>query len=81
MDELASVVEALEELVLDTTVPQNVRAKLTQLVKVLQTDSGDVAIRINRVLDELEEISNDVNLPSYTRTQLWNVSCLLEMIQ
>jgi uncharacterized protein len=81
MEEITSVVEALEELVSDNTVPQNVRAKLTQIVKILQTDSSDVAIRINKVLDELEEISNDVNLPSYTRTQLWNVSCMLEMIQ
>jgi uncharacterized protein len=81
MDELDSVIEALQELVSDTTVPQNVRVKLGHLVKALQSETGDVAIRINKVLDDLEEISNDVNLPSYTRTQLWNVSCMLEMIQ
>ena len=80
MSELDGVIEGIEDLVSDTTVPQNVRLKLTAIVKVLRDETVDEAIRVNRVLDQLEEISNDVNIPSYTRTQLWNISCMLEMI-
>ena len=79
-DELEGVLEALEELTSDTTVPQNVRLKISDITTVLKKDSEEVTLRVNKVLDSLEEISNDSNLPSYTRTQIWNISCMLEMI-
>lgn len=80
MEELSGVVEALDELTVDTTVPQNVRAKLALIIQSLNEESQDVAMKVNQVLDDLEEISNDANIPSYTRTQIWNISCMLEMI-
>lgn len=80
-EELDGILEALAELIEDTTVPQNVRVKIEDLTKLLKTDSdADVTLAVNKVLDSLEEISNDSNLPSYTRTQIWNISCMLEMI-
>ena len=79
-EELNGIVEALEELAEDNTVPQNVRSKILEIKTSLVSDEAEVTLRVNKVLDDLEEISNDSNLPSYTRTQIWNISCMLEMI-
>tara|TARA_Y100000310_G_scaffold93787_2_gene91336 strand:- start:15349 stop:15600 length:252 start_codon:yes stop_codon:yes gene_type:complete len=70
----------LEELKDDITVPKNVRLKIGSVIKVLN-ENTDVTIKVSKALNELEEIADDVNLESYTRTQVWNVISALEKIK
>lgn len=79
-EQLQSVIEALEELRDDTTVQRNIKNKISQTIQTL-SENEELSIRINKALDELDEISNDNNLHSYTRTQIWNIVSMLEMIQ
>ena len=74
------VIEAINELKGDNTVPKNVKAKLDNVV-ILLNEKGEDSIKISRVLHEIEEISEDSNMQSYTRTQIFNVLSLLEMIK
>ncbi len=73
----SGVLDFLEELIEDNTIPKNVRNKISNIISILKEDS-DPHIRKNKALDELEEISNDSNMQSYTRTQIWNVISMLE---
>jgi len=79
-DELSAIIEVMNELTQDNTVPQGVRTKLTAIKNILQNDTNDLTIKINKVLDDLEQISNDTNLPSYIRTDIWNIASMLEEI-
>jgi len=80
MDEqLDGVIEAFEELQEDPVVPKNVKAKLSEILTILKGQS-DTSFKINKALDELDQIANDTNIQAYTRTQIWNVASLLEMI-
>jgi len=79
-ERLQSVIESLEELRDDTTVQRNIKNKIAQIIETL-SEEEELSIRINKALDELDEISNDNNLHSYTRTQIWNIVSMLEMIQ
>lgn len=79
-DRLSGIIEALEELMEDTTVQKNIKTRISSIIEALSQDE-ELSIRINKALDELDEISNDNNLHSYTRTQIWNVASMLEMIQ
>jgi len=82
MDEeqqIGSIVEVLEELQDDGAVPKNVKEKLISTINALK-EKGEVSIRVNKALHELEEIADDPNLQTYTRTQLWNVVSALEKI-
>ena len=74
-----SVIVALNDLHSDSSVPRNVRSKIDVMITTLKQDS-ELSIKVNRCLSELDEISNDVNLQSYTRTQLWNVMSILEKL-
>lgn len=76
----AEVIEAISELKEDHTVPKNVKAKLDNVMAMLNEKIED-SIKISRVLHEIEEISEDSNMQSYTRTQIFNVVSLLEMIK
>jgi uncharacterized protein (UPF0147 family) len=75
--DLSEAFAALQELREDNTVPRNVKSKIEEVQKILQANT-DISIRVNKALNELEEISNDTNMQPYTRTQVWNVISLLE---
>ena len=77
---IMSIVEALQEISTDNTVPRNVKEKLTKIVEVLKQEKEDFLLRKDKALSELDEVVEDTNLQAYTRTQIWNVVSALEMI-
>lgn len=79
MDNLQQAIFALQELEQDVTTPKNIKLKLVTTLKLLN-DSGETSIKVSKALHELEELSEDVNVQSYTRTQLFNIVSLLEIV-
>ena len=77
--QLDAVVSSLSEVREDVTVPRNVRTKIESVVNTLKEDT-ELPIKVNKALNELDQIANDVNLQSYTRTQIWNVMSMLEKL-
>lgn len=81
MDErITNIIDALEELTEDNTVPRNVKCKISDIIAILKGDGEDLSIKVNKVLSELDDISDDMNIQPYTRTQIWNIASMLEMI-
>jgi uncharacterized protein (UPF0147 family) len=78
-EELNNVIDTLRELMEDNTVPKNIKSKIEEIITLLR-DEGDESMKISKALGELDEIANDVNLQPYTRTQVWNVASMLEML-
>jgi uncharacterized protein (UPF0147 family) len=79
MASVDDILESLSELQEDTTIPKNIKTKLQQIVEILKQDA-DTSIKINKALNELEDISDDANIQPYTRTQLWNIVSMLETV-
>jgi len=73
------VTEALDELNEDSAVPKNIKLKVGEINTLLSSDS-ETSIKVNKVLQMLDEIAEDPNLESYTRTQIWNIASLLEKV-
>jgi uncharacterized protein (UPF0147 family) len=82
MDErVQNIVEALQELTGDNTVPRNIKSKIDGIITILKEDNGqDMSMKVNKALSELDDISDDTNMQAYTRTQIWNIVSMLEMI-
>ena len=76
---IENIIVALREIQEDTSVPKNVKNKLNRSVAALQ-EKYDICLRVDKALQELDEISDDSNLQPYTRTQIWNVVSLLEKL-
>jgi uncharacterized protein (UPF0147 family) len=76
-----NIIVMLKQIEEDKTVPRNIRLRIGECVKCLQSDKEAVAIRINTVTSCLDEVSNDPNIPMYTRTQIWNIASILEGMQ
>lgn len=79
MDQLQNVIMALQELEQDPSTPKNVKAKLQSTIKVLNENS-DTSIKVSKALHELEYLAEDVNVQSYTRTQIFSIVSLLEIV-
>mgnify|MGYP001586090812 FL=1 len=79
ISEISTMINSLNEIHADPSVPRNVRTKIELIIGTLRKDT-ELSIKINKTLSELDEIASDSNLQAYTRTQLWNVISMLEKL-
>ncbi|MBI4018285.1 MAG: UPF0147 family protein [Candidatus Aenigmarchaeota archaeon] len=70
----------LDEINSDRSVPRNIRNLMVEAKKSLNDQKQDPVVRINTAISILDEVSNDTNIPTYTRTQVWNIVSLLEIM-
>lgn len=79
--ERENIIRSLSQIVEDRTVPKNIRRGCEECVSTLKDEEEDLSIRINACISTLDELSNDPNIPSYTRTHIWNIVSMLEALQ
>lgn len=65
----------------DNTTPRNIRRTAKQASDMLLDESLSLAARAANAIDVLDQISQDPNMPMYTRTRIWNVISVLEGIR
>lgn len=65
----------------DNTTPRNIRRTAKQASDLLIDESLTLAARAANAIDILDQISQDPNMPMYTRTRIWNVISVLEGIR
>ncbi|MDD9953768.1 MAG: UPF0147 family protein [Candidatus Woesearchaeota archaeon] len=76
-EKVAATVDYLLE---DSTTPKTVQEKLGRMMEELR-ESGDEQTKIAKALELVEDISADVNIPNYVKTQLYGISGQLEEIK
>jgi len=76
-DRIIDLIECLSQIETDDSVPKNIREKIRSAMNALGGEK-DFKIRANQALQELDDISDDPNVPSYVRPQIWNVVSMLE---
>ena len=81
MDEkVKQAIMLLDEIIDDKTVPRNIRDAAIRSKESLKEEDTDIAVRVDRVIQYMGEVSDDPNMPIYTRTQIWNIISLLESL-
>ena len=82
-EKIIEIVENLEMINRDEDLPKNVRGKLKNAALVLQEQDNQkisIKIKINKSLQELDDIGDDPNLSQYARTQILGIVSSLESI-
>ena len=78
--ELQQLLELMKEIAGDRSVPRNIRA-------VIEGAMGKVAVKEPRVEDfstaiyMLDDVSTDINMPSHTRTDIWETISKMEAVK
>ena len=65
----------------DNTTPRNIRRTAKQAADMLLDEKLSVAARAANAIAILEDISQDPNMPMYSRTRIWNAISVLEGIR
>jgi hypothetical protein len=74
----SSVLSLISE---DNTTPRNIRRAAKKALDLMGSQDPSLAIRVANAISVLDEISQDPNMPPYTRTRIWNVVSILEVIK
>ena len=74
-----TAIESLKALQNELGVPKNVKARIEKTIIVLE-EKTEPRVRVNKALNELELIAEDSNVESSTRTQIFNIVSVLEII-
>ncbi len=78
-EKLKEIIDALNLLQEDSSMPRNIKEKMKTLVAILQ-ENGDISMKVDKALQELDEVADDTNLQAFARTQIWNIVSMLEKI-
>jgi uncharacterized protein (UPF0147 family) len=65
----------------DNTTPRNIRRTAKSAADMLDDTGLSIAARAANSISVLEEISQDPNMPMYSRTRIWNAISVLEGIR
>ena len=81
VQKLNQAMSVLSRVADDNTTPRNIRRTAKQAGDMLLDESLSMAARAANAIDVLDQISQDPNMPMYTRTRIWNVISVLEGIR
>ena len=80
MSRFAKTEDAIKYLIEDHMTPRSVREKLGQILQTLARKDQDDQSKISMVQADLEDLSSDVNIPPFVRTQLYGIAGQLEAL-
>jgi uncharacterized protein (UPF0147 family) len=78
---LKQIMEVLDQLAEDTSVPRNIRRGATSAKERLQQSKEAMDVRAASAVFILDDLANDPNIPLHGRTLIWNIISQLEMIK
>ena len=79
-EQVSSIVELLTQILEDKTVPKNIRESALKSKESLMDAEEELSIRVDQAVQFLDEVSEDPNMPIYTRTQIWSIVSMLESL-
>jgi len=81
--ELESIAEKMDAVIADNSVPRNIRSAVQEAEnKALEkVKDNDKSVSIGTAIYILDDISNDINMPQHTRTEIWQIISDLESIK
>lgn len=74
MNNIPEIVQLLEEIAADQLVSKRLKEKISEIITLLNNQQD---LCVEKAIQELEGI-NGTDIPSYNRTQLWDVVSMLE---
>lgn len=77
--DLSPIERLLTDILEDRRVPRNIRAAVENARNQITGDKKDLDVKLSSAISILDEITNDPNIPMYTRTQIWNIVSMLEV--
>jgi hypothetical protein len=80
-ESMKEAIDTLNQIVNSSSTPKTVKKSITDLIDELGKEEFALAVRAANTISLLDDVTQDPNLPSYVRTQLWQAVSKLESIR
>jgi len=77
-NDLQGVIDWLSQIESDSSIPKSIRMKVKSAMDSLANEDNVINLRVDKSLEELENIADDPNITDFTRMQIWRAVSLLE---
>jgi uncharacterized protein len=78
---MKEAIDTLNLIVSTSSTPKTVKKSVTDLVTDLVKEEYSLSVKAANTISLLDDITQDPNMPSYVRTQLWQAVSKLESIR
>lgn len=78
---MKNAIETLNQIATNPSTPKTIKKTVTDLVTELDLSELSLSVRAANAISMLDDITQDPNMPSYVRTQLWQAVSKLESIR
>jgi uncharacterized protein (UPF0147 family) len=80
-EKLRQVMDVLDQLAEDTSVPRNIRRGASEAKDLLLKEEDALDVRVASAIFMMDELANDPNIPLHGRTLIWNIISQLETVK
>ncbi|HZX20176.1 MAG TPA: UPF0147 family protein [archaeon] len=80
-EQIDYTIEMMEAIMDDTTVPRNIRKTIDDAKEKIMGDPKEMNVNVTNAIYLMDDISNDINMPAHTRTEIWSIISELESIR
>jgi uncharacterized protein (UPF0147 family) len=77
---LNQIIDVLDQLSEDTSVPRNIRRGATEAKAKLNQDGEAMDVRVSSSIGKLDDLANDPNIPMHGRTVIYRIISELENV-
>ncbi len=80
-ESMKEAIETLNQIASNNSTPKTIRKSVSDLVGDLSKEEYSLSVRAANTISLLDNVTQDPNMPSYVRTQLWQAVSKLESIR
>ena len=80
-ESMKEAVDTLNQIVASNSTPKTIKKSITDLITDLNNQEYSLSVRAANTISLLDDATQDPNVPSYVRTQLWQAVSKLESIR
>ncbi|MHA7647874.1 UPF0147 family protein [Nitrosopumilus sp. S4] len=80
-ESMKEAIETLNQIVSSNSTPKTIKKSITDLIADLNNEEYSLSVRAANTISLLDDVTQDPNMPSYVRTQLWQAVSKLESIR
>ncbi|MEE8179144.1 MAG: UPF0147 family protein [Nitrosopumilaceae archaeon] len=80
-ESLNTAIETLNQVATNPSTPKNIRKNISDLANELKSEEYSMSVRAANAISMLDDITQDPNMPSYVRVNLWQAVSTLEGIR
>jgi uncharacterized protein (UPF0147 family) len=80
-ESMKEAIDTLNQIVASSSTPKTIKKSISDLINDLENEEYALSVRAANTISLLDDVTQDPNLPSYVRTQLWQAVSKLESIR